>query len=113
MAGFITRSRHYHKKNYQTRLFMDSERWKKAKSVLGEVLELAPGLREEFISELDAEIRNEVESLLAFEEESENSLLLSAADYSRDFFDENERGNAILGQQIGNYRIIRELGYGG
>ncbi|HKP69874.1 MAG TPA: protein kinase [Pyrinomonadaceae bacterium] len=90
---------------------MDSEKWKKAKEVLGEVLELEPGQREGFLSGLDDEIRQEVESLLAFEEESESSLLLSAADFSRDFFDTD--GNPLIGQRIGSYRIVRELGHGG
>jgi serine/threonine protein kinase/tetratricopeptide (TPR) repeat protein len=90
---------------------MDAEKWKKAKSVLGEVLELDPIRRDEFLRALEDDIREEVESLLAFEQESESSLLLSAADFSRDFFD--QRHSPLIGKHVGNYKIVRELGYGG
>lgn len=90
---------------------MDLDKWQKAKIVLGEALELEPSRRKEFLNTLDDETRAEVESLLAFEEESENALLLSAAEFTRDFFD--DRKSPLVGQRIGNYQIVRELGYGG
>lgn len=90
---------------------MELEKWQKAKTVLGDILELEPSHRAEFLNKLDVDLRAEVESLLAFEGESENALLLSAADFSRDFFDGH--GSPLIGQKLGNYRIVRELGYGG
>ena len=59
------------------------------------------------------EIRAEVESLLAFEESSEDMMHLSAVEFSRDFFDEDDTKNALIGQNVGAYRIVSELGYGG
>jgi serine/threonine protein kinase len=91
---------------------MQSERWKKVKEILAEVLELEASERPEFLKKIDASLRAEVESLLAFEEESENSMDLPAVEFSKDFFDE-EAGNSLIGQTIGNYRIVSELGAGG
>lgn len=92
---------------------MQSENWKKVKVLLDEVLELEVSERRNFLekSGASAEIRAEVESLLAFENESEDLMRLSAVEFSKDFFDESE--NALLGKNIGVYRIIGELGYGG
>ena len=91
---------------------MQAKNWKKIKEIIGEVLELAPSERQKFLSEFDDETRAEVESLLAFEEESESAMNLSAVEFSKDFFDEDEQ-NRLIGQQIGNYKIIGELGQGG
>lgn len=90
---------------------MDSETWKKAKDILLEVLELDLAQRPTFLDGLDAELRNEVESLLAFEDASADSMNLSAADFSRDFFGNGP--SPLIGQRIDAYKIVRELGYGG
>jgi len=94
---------------------MQPENWGKVKALLDEVLELAPSERQSFLDkfELNTEIRAEVESLLAFENESEDLMRLSAVEFSKDFFDGGETRNPLNGQQIGNYRIVRELGQGG
>jgi serine/threonine protein kinase len=94
---------------------MQSENWKKVKALLNDVLQVEASGRGDFLNNSgeSAEIRAEVESLLAFEEESEDLMHLSAVEFSKDFFDENEEKNALIGQQIGNYRIVRELGQGG
>ena len=93
---------------------MQSENWKKVKELLDEVIVLDPAARRGFLekSGASAEIRDEVESLLAFEEESEDLMRLSAVEFSKDFFDD-DAANPLIGQTVGNYRIIRELGYGG
>ncbi len=92
---------------------MQSENWKKVKVLLDEVLKLEAVERRNYLEQsgASAEIRAEVESLLAFENESEDLMRLSAVEFSKDFFDEAE--NALLGKNIGAYRIIGELGYGG
>lgn len=90
---------------------MSAENWKTVKKILGEVLDLGVAERKSFLQKLDAPLRAEVESLLAFEEESEDLMRLSAVEFSKDFFDDEE--NALLGKTIGAYRIIGELGYGG
>jgi non-specific serine/threonine protein kinase/serine/threonine-protein kinase len=92
---------------------MQAENWKKVKEVLDEVLALDDAERQNFLSkaEISDEIRAEVESLLAFETESEDMMHLSAVEFSKDFFGEDE--NVLNGRNVGVYRIIRELGFGG
>ncbi|MBS1793237.1 MAG: serine/threonine protein kinase [Acidobacteria bacterium] len=95
---------------------MQSEKWKKVKALLGDVLELDAGKRRGFLrdSQQDPEVIAEVESLLEFEKASAELMNLAAVDFSRDFFDESEsEANPLIGQLFGNYRIIRELGQGG
>ncbi len=92
------------------------ENWQKVKELLNEVLNLDASERENFLNntEIDNEIREEVKSLLAFEEESEDLINLSAVEFSRGFFDdEKDIENALIGQTIGAYKIISELGFGG
>ena len=92
---------------------MQAENWKKVKEILAEVLALEFSRRQNYLekAEIASEIRQEVESLLAVEEESASLMNLSAVEFSKDFFDGAE--DALIGQQIGVYQIVRELGYGG
>ena len=93
---------------------MQAENWKKVKQLLDEVLSLETSERQRALqnSEISPEIRAEVESLLAFENESEDLMRLSAIEFSKDFFDEDDK-NPLIGQNIGAYKIVRELGFGG
>ena len=93
---------------------METENWKNIKDVLLDALNLRDFERREFLDKADItpEVRAEVESLLAFEEESEDLMHLSAVEFSKDFFDDDNQ-NTLIGQQIGVYKIIGELGYGG
>ena len=92
---------------------MQTENWEKVKELLNEVLPLDTSAREKFFEEskVNSEIRKEVESLLLFEKESENLMHLSAVEFLKDFIDADE--NPLVGQNIGVYQIIGELGYGG
>lgn len=94
--------------------YMQNADWEKVKELLDEVLRIEPSERQTFLRESAAsdEVKAEVESLIAFESEAENLMSLSAIEFSKDFFGEQE-SNALLGQQIGVYRIVREIGYGG
>ncbi len=95
---------------------MQTEKWKKVKELLAEVLPLEASERENFLdnSGINGETRAEVESLLVFEEESEDLMKLSAVEFSKDFFDTEEAAEDVLiGQKFGAYKIVRELGYGG
>ena len=50
---------------------MTQERWEKVREVLGQVLELAPEKRRQFLNDAcanDASLRNEVDSLLSSDE---------------------------------------------
>jgi len=92
---------------------MQAENWKKVKGILNEFLELETSARGVYLSKLNGELRAEVESLLAFEEEAEDALRFSAVEFSKDFLDDDEANSPLIGQQIGVYKIVRELGQGG
>jgi serine/threonine protein kinase len=94
---------------------MEKVSWGKVKELLDQVLELEPLKRQEFLqnSSVSDELRAEVESLISFENEADHLMNLSAVEFSKDFFSDEESPNALIGQQIGDYQIIRELGYGG
>ena len=87
------------------------ERWGQVKAVLDGALETGPAERAAFVAAAcgeDAELRAEVESLLAFEEESE-------AFIEEPLFGRFAGGPEGLtaGQRIGPYRVVREIGRGG
>lgn len=94
---------------------MNEENWKKVKDLLSEVLAFEPAKRSLVLASADvsAEVRAEVESLVAFEAEAANLMDLSAMEFSGEFLDDGERESPLVGQQIGAYEIVRELGYGG
>jgi serine/threonine protein kinase len=94
---------------------MTEENWKYLKEIVGEVLNLPPLKRKDFLDNknLSAEMRAEVESLIAFDQASENFLSVSAVTFSRDFIAFGEAEVSLAGQQIGSYKIISELGIGG
>lgn len=87
---------------------------KKVNELLEEVLEIESSNRQQFLEEqkIDGDIRKEIERLLSFEEEAENSLNLSAVAFSESFLGV-EQINSLMGQKVGVFEIIRELGYGG
>lgn len=95
---------------------MKTEDWQKVNEIVLDVLELSITKRQEFIEKCCAgmpEIRLKVESLLANESEAEEFFGESAASDYASLFDKDEDPNALVGQEIGNYRIIRELASGG
>jgi serine/threonine protein kinase len=92
------------------------EDWIKVEELLNAALELEPSERRKFLDELGArapDLRREVESLLACEEKVDGFLLTPALSFSADFFDDDTALDARAGQEIGNYRIVREIGRGG
>ncbi|MBX7170914.1 MAG: serine/threonine-protein kinase [Pyrinomonadaceae bacterium] len=97
---------------------MQTEDWEKVKELLDEVLQIEPSERQHFLekSDFSKQVRDEVQSLLAFEDQADDLMNLSALELSKDFFTDliaEEDSNALIGTQIGVYQIIRELGYGG
>ncbi|MGI8787429.1 MAG: protein kinase domain-containing protein [Pyrinomonadaceae bacterium] len=95
---------------------MKAKNWKKINEILQDVLEIESSARQKYLDEtnVSGEIRAEVESLLAFENESEDFMSLSANDFSNDFISSDEIfAESPVGQKIGIYEIVRELGYGG
>lgn len=92
---------------------MNAERWQKIKNILENALETAPESRSVYLGEAcgnDENLRNEVEKLLEFERTEED--ILEQNPVSAVFQNENFAKSQI-GRQIGNYKIISELGEGG
>jgi eukaryotic-like serine/threonine-protein kinase len=97
---------------------MDARDWQRVNEIVVEALELAPEQRSAFLDEQcrDApSVRREAESLLAAEGDAANFLDSPAVENYATFFESSEReeAEALLGQKVGNYRIIGELGHGG
>ncbi|MGY1425250.1 tetratricopeptide repeat protein [Lysobacter sp. A289] len=87
---------------------MDTERWLRAKEILGALDELAPDQRAARIAEAcgdDADLKAEVERLVALDAEADS--------YFGELRDALGQGQASQPEQIGVYRIIREIGRGG
>ena len=92
------------------------DRWKEVKALLMDALALDPPKRHAYLLKqpVSRDIKAEVESLLAFENDAEEILQTTAVEMSRDFFeDEPETPCTVAGQEIGAYRIVSELGVGG
>jgi serine/threonine protein kinase len=94
---------------------MTEEKWKNLKEIVSETLNLPPFERKIFLDKanLSPEIRAEVESLIAFDEVSEDFMKFSAVTFSRDFISTDQPQESLFEKQIGNYKIISELGIGG
>ena len=89
---------------------MTSERWGEIKAVLAGVLETDPQERTATLDRLcreDAELRREVEALLAYEDQAEALLNTGLAPGA------SLRAETPVPQAIGHYRVLRELGHGG
>lgn len=95
---------------------MQPKDWKKVKNILQDVLKLSPEKRNVYLKDLDIneDLRQEVDSLLMFENEAEDMMEVSAVSFSDDFYDEygNIQEN-LKGKKIGSYQILKELGTGG
>ncbi|MBX7172465.1 MAG: protein kinase [Pyrinomonadaceae bacterium] len=85
---------------------MNSETWKKVKSVFNEASELPEGERSSFLAQFEDEIRLEVEKMLGAVKEE--SFLLNEP-----IVDLKEFVETPMPKQIGNYKIIRQIGRGG
>jgi non-specific serine/threonine protein kinase/serine/threonine-protein kinase len=93
---------------------MRTEEWRKVEELLDAALELAPAERRKFLNEASSpDLRREVESLLACEEQADGFLAAPALAFSADLFDDGDRPDKRAGQEIGHYRILREIGRGG
>ena len=94
---------------------MINDEWDKIKEIVESVLIRRVDERASFLDTLNLsnEMRAEIDSLIAFDDESANFLNQSAVNYSQDFFDDEDQINPLIGQTIGIYSIHRELGFGG
>src|SRR5690606_31831510 len=83
-------------------------RWLRAKEILGALDELAPGQRAARIAATcgdDADLKAEVERLVALDDEADS--------YFAGLRDALGQGEVAQPEQVGVYRIIREIGSGG
>ena len=94
---------------------MTPERWQKIESLLQAALERQPAERSVLLDGAcagDDELRKEVESLLASSEHDESFLKSAALDDAARML-AGDTTNSLLGQRIGSYQIISQLGAGG
>ncbi len=92
---------------------ISSNQYSKIKEIFYTALELEPEMRETFLAQIDEDLRSEVASLLVAREESngflEDFLILDSVQNSIS----THHSEKFIGQTIGKYRIINELGRGG
>ncbi|MEQ1922887.1 MAG: protein kinase, partial [Pyrinomonadaceae bacterium] len=91
---------------------MDEQRWKTVKEMFLQALEIGVESRPAFLDKTcrgDAELRNEVESLLATHNDAADFIEQPAFDNSRVF----SNGFDDIEKHFKNYKIIREIGAGG
>jgi len=91
---------------------MNPEKWQKIKAIFNEAVELDSAECEAFLkdqTDADAEILTEVRKLLAAEKE--NNFAEPVANLSNLWQD--EKAEDFLGKEIGDYKILREIGRGG
>jgi serine/threonine protein kinase/Tol biopolymer transport system component len=93
---------------------MEVERWQQIERLFHAALERAPHERAALLAEAcagDAELRHEVESLLAEFAHTGGLLEAAASDLAADWL--QEQGRATLKQTLGHFRILSLLGKGG
>lgn len=90
-----------------------AERWQQVKGILERALEKEPGLREAWVAAAcagDLDLREEVESLLAAETDSADFIETPLVDLHAS---EPPIEPLALGERVGAWRIVREIGRGG
>jgi non-specific serine/threonine protein kinase/serine/threonine-protein kinase len=94
---------------------MTPEKWEKAKDVFQSALALSDEAQTSFIADAcadDAEMRSEVQSLIAAFQQAGSFIEMPAAGDAIKVLD-NVAGDAVKGQRIGPYRVEKQLGRGG
>jgi eukaryotic-like serine/threonine-protein kinase len=102
--------------NTHTSISMTSvtpEDWTKLTEIIAQVSALGPTEKRSAVAglSLSPQLRRELDSLLDADEIADDFLSLSAKDFAGDLVSEGI--DALVGQSIGVYRIVRELGVGG
>lgn len=94
---------------------MNATKWNEIKALLDQTLSIEPSRRMVFLQEagVSCELLAEVESLLAFEGQSEDFMSLDAECFSKDLIVGNAAVSSLDGLKIGVYKITGELGFGG
>jgi len=95
---------------------MTSTNWKQIEELLQAALEIQPSEREAWLEshcEGDEALRAEVVSLLAVEAECASFLDQPVVAKAARLLTANDEGPTRIGQQIGPYQILNEIGHGG
>src|SRR5260221_8589123 len=93
---------------------MTPERWQQADELLQAVLEQQPEARQAFLAAAcggDAELRQEVETLLQFHQQLGGFMNAPPAGAMAEVFVSGQQERA--GQTISHYQIVRAIGHGG
>jgi serine/threonine protein kinase len=101
--------------NFANDRTMSTERWERTKQILEEALRLAPERRDSYLDlacGADAELRTEVESLIASHEEAGSHFLAAAAPEVLGVTSSPNRTEAQVNDVVGHYRLVQELGRG-
>ena len=92
---------------------MSSENWQELNELFAVAMEIAPNERASFIALIEnKEIRAELESLLNAHDSSNKFLNKNAVELSAKTLLEND-SEKLIGAQIGQFKIIKEIGRGG
>jgi len=94
---------------------VNPERYQQIARLYHAALELQPGERAAFLDQTcasDAELRREVASLIASDEEAEDFIETPALEVAAELIAREEAESAV-GQQLGHYQIVSLLGAGG
>ena len=93
---------------------MNSEKFKKIEEIYHAVLAIPPTERDSFLEQScggDEELRDEIESLLAFDS-NESKISISLESLATEIFAEPE-SPSLIGEKLGHYEILALLGKGG
>jgi serine/threonine protein kinase len=93
-----------------------TERWSEVERLYHAALERKPEERSAFLREKcgeDEGLRREVESLLAYQQESEDFIESPALDVAAKIMARNQSASVISGQMIRHYRVVSRIGAGG
>ncbi len=94
---------------------MTSETWKKITEIYNAALELEPAEKKAFLDEqcaADEALRAEVESLLSADEEAGSFIAEPVVNDVASLLT-NEDEASLTGRQLGNYKIVSQIGSGG
>ena len=95
---------------------MKAERWHQVEQVYHAALEKEEGERAAFLANAcagDEELRKEVESLLSYQERSEDFIESPALDVAAKLLAKHQGPNVVAGQMINHYKIVSAIGAGG
>ena len=92
---------------------MTPERWQQLKQIFQSALERNPAERSAFLNQAcadDPALRSEVESLISSHDQAGDSMEAMAAEAATEMLADDR---AIVGKQIGRYRVLSRIGRGG